>query len=214
MEAKAVILDYGGVICFHPPPEEVDELVARTGVPKDVFLESYWGLRADYDRGDLSYQEYWGEFARRTGRSYSAAQVEEFVQLDVHFWLHVDTRMLAWVRTLKASGRKVAMLSNMPRELGEYMKSHLDWLGEFDHLTLSYELRSVKPEAAIYRDAVDGLGVHPEEAVFIDDRAENIEAAEALGIRALLFESAEAFSRSARNAGQFLGLGSAPVVFE
>jgi putative hydrolase of the HAD superfamily len=214
MEAKAVILDYGGVICFHPPEHEVDELVTRTGVPKDVFLESYWGLRSPYDRGDLSYREYWGEFARRTGRSYTAEQVEEFVRLDVHFWLHVDARMIAWVRTLKGSGRKVAILSNMPRELGEYMKSHLDWLGEFDHVTLSYELRAVKPEAAIYRDAIDGLGVRPEEAVFLDDRAENIEGAEALGIRASLFESAETFSRSARTAHHFLGLGSAPVILE
>ena len=214
MEAKAVILDYGGVICFHPPEQEVDELVTRTGVPKDVFLENYWGLRAAYDRGDLSYGEYWGEVARCAGRSYTAEQVEEFVRLDVRFWLHVDTRMIAWVRTLKASGRKVAMLSNMPRELGEYMKSHLDWLRDFDHITLSYELRSVKPDAAIYEDAIAGLGVRPEEAVFIDDRAENIAAAEALGIRALLFESAEAFSGSARNAHQFLGLGSTPVILE
>ncbi len=213
METKAVILDYGGVICFHPPDQEVDELVARTGVPKDVFLETYWGLRMPYDRGDLSYREYWGEFARRTGRTYSAEQVAEFVRLDVNFWLHVDARMIEWVRTLKRSGRKVAMLSNMPRELGEYMKPHLDWLGEFDHVTLSYELHSVKPDAAIYHHAIDGLRVRPEEAVFLDDRAENIQGADAVGLRATLFESADLYSRSARNAG-FLGLGSVPVILE
>ncbi len=214
MEAKAVILDYGGVLCFHPREEQVDELAARTGVPKGPFLETYWGLRLPYDRGDVTYEEYWDEFARRTGRQFTKQQVSEFVRLDIDFWVNVDPRMVQWARTLKESGRKIAVLSNMPRELGEHMKSHFGWLREFDHVTLSYEVRSVKPEPAIYHDAIQGVGIRPEDAVFLDDRMENVRGAEAVGLRAVLFESAESFTRSAREAHHFLGLGSAPVVLE
>jgi putative hydrolase of the HAD superfamily len=214
MEPKAVIFDYGGVLCFFPPEHQVDELVALTGVPKDVFLAAYWGLRLAYDRGDLSYEEYWDELARRAGREFTKEQVREFVRMDVAFWLHVDPRMIQWARALKESGRKIAILSNMPREIGEHMKANLDWLREFDHVTLSYEVRSVKPEPAIYQSVIEGLGIRPEESVFLDDRTENVRGAEAVGLRAVLFESAETFSQSAREAHHFLGLGSAPVVLE
>jgi len=214
MEAKAVIFDYGGVICFFPREEQVDELAARTGVPKRLFLETYWSTRLPYDRDDLTWREYWEQFARLTGRKFTDEQIREFVRLDIEFWLRVDPRMIQWARTLKESGRKIAVLSNMPREIGEHMRANFDWLREFDHVTFSYEVRLIKPEPAIYRDALDGVGVRPEEAVFLDDRIENVRGAEAVGIRAVLFESAETFSRSARETHHFLGLGSAPVVLE
>jgi putative hydrolase of the HAD superfamily len=214
MEAKAVIFDYGGVICFFPSEEQVDELAARTGLAKDLFLKTYWSTRLDYDRGDLTWQKYWDQFARLTGRKFTEDQVHEFVRLDIGFWVRVDPRMIQWARALKESGRKIAVLSNMPREIGEYMRANFDWLREFDHITFSYEVRSVKPEPAIYHDAIDGVGVRAEETVFLDDRIENIRGAEAVGLRAVLFGSAETFSRSAREAHHFLGLGSAPVVLE
>jgi putative hydrolase of the HAD superfamily len=214
MEAKAVIFDYGGVICFFPREEQVDELAARTGLPKAVFLKTYWSTRLDYDRGDLTWQTYWDQFARLTGREFTDDQVRDFVRLDIGFWLRVDPRMIQWARALKESGRKIAVLSNMPREIGEYMRANFDWLRDFDHITFSYEVRLVKPEPAIYREAIDAVGVRPEEAVFLDDRLENVRGAEAVGLRAVLFESAETFSRSAREAHHFLGLGSAPVVLE
>jgi FMN phosphatase YigB (HAD superfamily) len=44
-----------------------------------------------------------------------------------------------------------------------------------------------KPDPAIYRYTLEKLGVRPEETLFIDDRQENVEAATALGMKALLF---------------------------
>ena len=214
MKIEAVIFDYGGVLCFHPPDEQIGELAARAGAPHARFVETYWALRFEYDRGDVTYVEYWREFGRRVGRDYSERDIDEFVQLDVAFWLHVDQRMVEWARSLRRAGRKVALLSNMPRELGEHMKSQFAWLRDFDHLTLSYEVRAAKPEPAIYRDAVEGLGVAPEKALFLDDRAENVEAARAFGLRAARFESAEAFRSSAREAHDFLGLGAPPILLE
>jgi FMN phosphatase YigB (HAD superfamily) len=49
----------------------------------------------------------------------------------------------------------------------------------------------VKPDAAIYRHLLKELGTRAEETLFIDDRAVNIEAAEALGIKGLVFTTVE-----------------------
>ena len=47
----------------------------------------------------------------------------------------------------------------------------------------------MKPEERIYRIALQQLDVNPQEAIFIDDRQENIEGANNLGIHTILFET-------------------------
>jgi putative hydrolase of the HAD superfamily len=61
------------------------------------------------------------------------------------------------------------------------------WLSRFDVLVWSYQLRIAKPDPAIYRHLLKELGVRPDEALFIDDKRENIEAARALRMKGLIF---------------------------
>jgi len=62
----------------------------------------------------------------------------------------------------------------------------------FEDIVVSGEERLVKPDPALYRLALERFGLMPGEAIFIDDRAENISAAEALGIRGHVFTDAVA----------------------
>jgi HAD superfamily hydrolase (TIGR01509 family) len=71
------------------------------------------------------------------------------------------------------------------------MKREFDWLPRFDVLVWSYQIRSVKPHPAIYRRALRELGTHPGETLFLDDKPENVAAAAALGMKALLFSTPE-----------------------
>ncbi len=64
-----------------------------------------------------------------------------------------------------------------------------DWLSRFDVLVWSYQLRIAKPDPAIYHHVLKELGTQPEEAVFIDDKRINVEAAQALGMKGILFSS-------------------------
>jgi putative hydrolase of the HAD superfamily len=70
-------------------------------------------------------------------------------------------------------------------------------LDHFDHVTLSYELRVTKPQAGIYEDAIRGLSVAPAEALFLDDRPENVAGAKAVGLQAELYVSWEQFEKDA-----------------
>ena len=51
----------------------------------------------------------------------------------------------------------------------------------------SYELKVAKPDPAIYKHVLDKLQVRPEEALFLDDKPVNIEAARALGMKGIVF---------------------------
>ena len=61
----------------------------------------------------------------------------------------------------------------------------------FRDIVVSGEVKLLKPDPAIYFLALDRFGLKPSEALFIDDRAINVEGARAVGMRAHLFTSAE-----------------------
>lgn len=62
-------------------------------------------------------------------------------------------------------------------------------LRHFDHLILSHEVKSMKPDAGIYRAAIEQAHCAPEECFYTDDIEENIVAGRAFGWDAERFES-------------------------
>jgi putative hydrolase of the HAD superfamily len=58
-------------------------------------------------------------------------------------------------------------------------------------LVWSYQLRMAKPDQAIYRHVLSKLGTEPEETLFLDDRPVNVQAAQALGMKAIQFSTVE-----------------------
>ena len=185
---EGFIFDYGGVLVLQQSDEEQARLAKIAGVPKDTFTELYWSDRLDYDKGLLTAADYWQVLAKRGGGDgLSQQQVEDLIALDSESWMHFDDVMWDWIEQLRGAGKRVAMLSNMPRELGEAIKLKTNKLNVFDRVTLSYEVHAVKPEPAIYEHCLEGIGTAPEQTLFLDDRIANVQGAELLGIRAMQF---------------------------
>jgi putative hydrolase of the HAD superfamily len=189
---RAVILDYGGVICFHPTGQQIAEAARVCDLTPEEFLRAFWKHRIGYDAGQDPY-EYWRAVAATAGRHFDDALIAEMIGREIDFWMHWDERVLAWTRQLRANGIRVGILSNLPRPLGTRLRENREFMSHFDHATLSFELGIVKPQREIYDDAVRGLSVEASEALFIDDRPENVEGARAAGLRADLYTSWEEF---------------------
>ncbi|HEX4169700.1 MAG TPA: HAD family phosphatase [Bryobacteraceae bacterium] len=183
----SIIFDYGGVLATHQTDADLAKLARLLGVTTDQFSELYWANRAEYDRGALTAAEYWMDMLRHSQKNMDAALVDKLTDLDSASWMHFDEPMWDWIDHLRLAKKRIAVLSNMPRELGEALKTKTDRLGAFDHVTLSFEVHSVKPEPAIYEHCLTGLGTTPERTLFFDDRIENVQGAELLGIRAIQF---------------------------
>jgi putative hydrolase of the HAD superfamily len=182
------IFDYGGVLVFQQTDEEQGRMAKIAGIEKGLFTELYWSDRLDYDKGVLSAGEYWQSLASRGGgRTLNPQEVEDLSELDSASWMHFDDVMWEWIEQLRAAGKRVAMLSNMPRELGETLKSQTNKLSLFNQVTLSYEVHSVKPEPAIYEHCLEGIATTPEQTLFLDDKMVNVTGAEMLGMRAIQF---------------------------
>jgi putative hydrolase of the HAD superfamily len=78
----------------------------------------------------------------------------------------------------------LALLSNTNKAHIDYLKTYSHILNKFEHVFLSYELKTMKPSPEIYNKVIQKLGVKPQEILFFDDSLENIESAKAMGINA------------------------------
>jgi putative hydrolase of the HAD superfamily len=183
------MLDYGGVMVHYQSDSDQAKLAQIAGIPKDLFTELYWSERLDYDRDVISGTEYWQIIAQRSGTIFTERLIQELIDLDNRSWMQFDSVMWEWIEQLRAAGKRVGLISNMPRDLGEALKSSTQKLSNFDQVTLSYEIHAVKPEPAVYEHCLEGLNTPPEQTLFLDDRIENVQGAELLGIRAIQFTS-------------------------
>ena len=157
-------------------------------MPAADFQKSYWQDRLAYDQAAVDPAAYWNKVAQR---QLSAADIDKLQGIDSASWSHPDPVMPAWAQRVRAAGFRTALLSNMPAPVRDYI-TKCPWLPEFDHTTFSCDLRSTKPSPEIYQHSLAGLGVGTSDALLLDDRVENIRAAEALGIHSILFTTPEA----------------------
>jgi putative hydrolase of the HAD superfamily len=189
---RAVIFDFGGVLCLHPDQARITRAAEACGLPIEQFLKDFWRTRRDYDAGRMEPAEYWSGIVP----AFQESKLPELIRNEVELWNRYDQRVFDWIGRLRKAGHRTAILSNLPRVLGEELRSTPGFLDPFDHVTFSYQLGFIKPEAEIYKDAIRGLGVKAEEAVFLDDRPENVEGGRAVGLCAELYSCWEEFAQS------------------
>lgn len=183
---RAVILDYGDVISQPPDPTTMAAMARMFALPAERFRHLYGALRHDYDRGDLNARGYWTEIGRAAGVELNASQVEELREADVAMWSRLNLSVLRWAGQLRSSGMKTAVLSNMHDDMVQKIRKDPMWAENFDCLTLSSAIRIAKPDAGIFRHCLQCLDVAPSEALFVDDREQNVRAAQELGIRGIV----------------------------
>ena len=186
---KAIIFDYGEVLCLPPTPEEVEGSARILGISDDAFRD-LWGRNRDlYDRGDLSPEIYWRKLAEDAGAMLGPPQLQELSERDVAMWSRVNPAMVAWLETLSSEGIKTAVLSNMHIAMVQHARRTFRWLELVHCTTLSAEVRLIKPDPAIYELCLRGLDVAPSDSLLIDDRELNIAAARTMGMHAVQFQS-------------------------
>lgn len=191
MALRAVVFDYGMVLTGAPDPAAWAAMRRITGLAEDRFEPFYWADRAAYDEGKLTGVAFWRNFMRKAGLAPDEAMAEELNRWDCRFWTVQNPTMVAWQLALKERGLLTAICSNMGDSTLASVESAFVWIQRFDALIWSYQLGIAKPDAAIYRHTLAKLGTLADETLFIDDKLENIEAARALGIRAIQFSSVE-----------------------
>lgn len=181
---KTVLFDYGNVVSLPQAPEDV----ARMSEGDPGFEDRYWELRLDFDRGSVDPGAYWSHVY---GRPVGGADLDRVVALDVASWSRPNEGTVEIIGELASDGVPMALLSNMPVCVAEGIDG-LPFMRLIGPRFYSGRMGRVKPEPEIFHETVAWLGVAPGEIVFVDDRLENVAAAEGAGLAAVHFRDAAA----------------------
>lgn len=144
-----------------------------------------------WERGAITLQQYLQQTVFYTTRPFTQ---EEFIAQMRAASKVLYPDMIAWVRRLRAQRTQstvsdIYLLSNESRELMAYRLPTFGLTGLFDAYLVSAYIGVRKPEPAAFERALEICQRAPEECVFIDDRQENVEAAEKAGIQGIRMES-------------------------
>lgn len=180
----AVIFDFGGVL-WDMRWDVARELDRAHGLPKSSVFETLYRCPAWNDiecgAGDPAA---WAEGAhreleRRAGRALPRLH-EEWRRAQVA----IDAN-IALVRALRPPYR-CSVLSNADLSLRARLKGELGLEHLFDDIVVSAEVGMAKPRPEIFHLAADRLGLPAQACVFVDDWDQNVEAARAVGMQAVL----------------------------
>ena len=185
MNIQAVIWDLGGVLVRTEDPAPRAALADRLGISRQelvhMVFDSEMGLRAQ--RGEINPEELW----QWVGQTLDVPS-GDLPTVQASFWAgdRLDRELVDMIRRLQ--GRyTMALLSNAWRDLRAVLKDQWQIDDAFDHIVISAEEGLLKPDPQIYHRLLARIGVSAGEAVFIDDFAQNITGAKAVGLQAIHF---------------------------
>ena len=180
---KDVIFDFGGVVCTFSQDAILDDFCTGEAHArlKPVLFRSWQAL----DEGTADYEEYVAETLKLLDGE--DKQIAQRFFREWHRSMRPIPGLWALVGELKARGYGVFLLSNA----STWFAGHLDdypILRLFDGRLISAPEKMAKPEERIYRLALERFGLNTAETLFVDDHAENTEAAERVGIAGYVFD--------------------------
>lgn len=211
-QIKAVLFDFGQVLSLSADPAVWQQMLTISGLSEADLHREYWAHRDDYDRDILNRQTYWQAVAAGSGTTFTPEQITALIAADVNLWSRLNQPMIEWAQQLQRAGVRTGILSNIGDAMAEGLVAKFDWIGAFDHCVWSHSLKLAKPEAAIYRCAAEGLATDPSQILFIDDKIENIEAAEAVGMQAIQYHlDYPAFEQELRHRNLYYLLDLSPA---
>ncbi|MFT5224025.1 MAG: putative hydrolase of the HAD superfamily [Glaciecola sp.] len=103
------------------------------------------------------------------------------------------------LRDVRAADVITLIASNYPTWIEDI--EHTVIANVADHLVVSCRIGERKPDAAFYTQVAATAGVPTDAITFVDDRAKNVEGAEATGMVGILFETADQVRADLENLG-------------
>lgn len=190
-----LILDYGNVLSCVQDQAWMDGAARRLGADATAFRAAYWQHRHAYD-ADLPVAEYWRRVVA-TARPGPLVPIDLawLIASDVASWSVYHDEVWAVAAAFRAAGGRTALLSNSGPEVMARVRADHPLEARFDAVVISCEVGLAKPDPRIFRLCLERLGLSAPAALFVDDRADNVEAAASVGLQTFHFDGPDALER-------------------
>lgn len=184
---KAVVFDWGNVIAFDDRSVVVDFMCQSFSFSETEFEQANLEKRKAVAVGKSDI-DFWLDFAEKKKCKLSKDWPDLYTAV-LKASVGADPQMYALIDELKDKQIRVGLLSNINDRYVKLIRG-FGFYDPFHPCLLSCEMGLEKPDQKAYELLLKTIELPAHEIVFIDDKAENVEAARKLGIDAIVFESA------------------------
>lgn len=156
------------------------------GLPADVDIPTVRNLNKQYDAGFITQKQFHDQLHELVGR------IPDSVEAQAPGEALKNTILLAYIAELAAS-HKIGLISNIGS----------DWITDsfltkteqnvFDDMIFSHNVGMTKPDPRIFELACEHLQVSPSEAIMVDDVMSYCQAAQAVGMQAIIYDNFQQF---------------------
>lgn len=183
---RAIIFDWGGVFGKSGNPLLYTSFKNNPAFNNEFVNHKTKDLSHGYYTGTLSSDDYWRKYIDILGLE----NIQPHQARDFYLNYTLDTKMF---KLLKKISKKytTALLSNLNVDMKNKIIKDLQLGQYFKYMIFSNDFGVLKPDPTIYKVAIKKLKLHPNSIMFIDDSQDNIESAKKIGLRTILFSSAE-----------------------
>jgi FMN phosphatase YigB (HAD superfamily) len=186
---SVVVFDLGKVLLDFDYRISAEKIARRSRfTPAQVRdLLDHSPLLQRFETGLMSREEFYGEVCAACGFS---GNLDEFCSTFADIFSEIKP-MIALHGALRAGRVPTCVFSNTNPIAAAHIRDRFPFFSRFDSYVLSYQHGAMKPAARIYEVVEGQTGQKGKAIVYLDDRAENVEAGRARGWQALLHETPE-----------------------
>lgn len=183
---QAVVFDWGNVIGFSDRSVVVNFMCTSFHFSESEFESTNLEKRKAIKAGK-SDTDFWLEFAKSKGIHLPKDWSQQYTAI-LKESVGVDPNMYTLIDELKERGICIGMLSNIDDRYTKLIRD-FGFYEPFEPCLLSCEMGLEKPDPKAYELLLKTINLPAKEIVFIEDKADNVEAAQKMGIDAILFKS-------------------------
>ncbi len=190
---RAALFDIGNVILPFDFAPALARLRARSRIHEPTAWQKVDALKFAYEGGQMERAAFIAAVRHHLG---FAGSDNDFVTI----WTDIfspNPPMDALIERLYDRGLRLYLLSNTSDIHVDAFRSRYPIFERFGGAVYSHEERLMKPDAEIFRRAIDRFSLQPDETIYLDDLQPNVDAAAGLGFISLPYNhrSHEAFER-------------------
>jgi putative hydrolase of the HAD superfamily len=187
-EVTALFWDVGGVILSNGWDRAARaEAAKKFGLDWEDFQDRHELASPAFETGQITLDTYLQRTVFYRKRAFTREEFIAFIFAQSEEFPESRAILSALAQTRKYL---LATINNEPRELNIRRIEQFNLRREFEAFFSSCFVHIRKPDEAIYRLALEVTQRRPEECLFIDDRALNLECARQMGMRTIHFENA------------------------
>ena len=186
----SILFDFGGVLAEEGFRKGLRAIAMKNHLNPDNFFTAATDLiyQTGYITGVTDEYNYWKTLREKTGIVGSDEELRE----EILSRFIIRPVMLEHVERLKFRGFTVAILSDQTNWLEE-INAKNSFYHYFDYVFNSFRLRKSKRDPSVFSDVCSIMGRKTEEALFVDDTADNIKRASEEGLATIHFKDMSDF---------------------